>query len=446
MLQILLPASFAAACLASLLVCILNAVIAQTLRSSTTQVGIIAAIAAVCESIVLLLLGALVVCRYRGIAQQTITTHRYKCCTVAIGAVLLSGILSGASLVCLSEVSGEEQERAPFNTKSLLIALAIFLCLTFALQLSSLAIYFAGRTAGLADTSTSIHSREDGFRSPEMLMRVKAVPYSKTVAAHENRPSSSNSTMSSIRTSISHAIRPISSKTRLLSIRSSRSFRSAHSGPHTDLEAGPYPPGQNSFDSWDAQSIEVPPPVLAIDTSLASSPRFLETIPGSPMTSRASSPHTIVESAPSSIRQPRRSRSYSPNARAQTPQVEVQADEAHIHPLFRSDSPSPPMVTPGTMVVAAPNAGQIITERSLSRMRSSSLNSTTRNLSRQGSFESFSRRTITDEPALVESADEVDMLPPIPTWVLSAGSRTSLHEYQNRRLKEEIAKDETSRQ
>lgn len=104
------------------------------------------------------------------------------------------------------------------------------------------------------------------------------------------------------------------------------------------------------------------------------------------------------------------------------------------------------MVTPGTMVVAAPNAGQIITERSLSRMRSSSLNSTTRNLSRQGSFESFSRRTITDEPALVESADEVDMLPPIPAWVLSAGSRTSLHEYQNRRLKEEIAKDETSRQ
>lgn len=45
--------------------------------------------------------------------------------------------------------------------------------------------------------------------------------------------------------------------------------------------------------------------------------------------------------------------------------------EHHIHPLFRSTSPSPsPTPTPGTMVKASPSAGQTITKKTLSRMRS----------------------------------------------------------------------------
>ncbi|KAL3476092.1 hypothetical protein BJX99DRAFT_228516 [Aspergillus californicus] len=46
-------------------------------------------------------------------------------------------------------------------------------------------------------------------------------------------------------------------------------------------------------------------------------------------------------------------------------------DESNIHPLFRSDSCSPPPTpTPGTMVLASPEAGQTISAMTLQRMRS----------------------------------------------------------------------------
>ncbi|KAL2865699.1 uncharacterized protein BJX67DRAFT_171117 [Aspergillus lucknowensis] len=46
-------------------------------------------------------------------------------------------------------------------------------------------------------------------------------------------------------------------------------------------------------------------------------------------------------------------------------------DESNIHPLFRSDSRSPPpTTTPNTMVLASPEAGQTISAKTLQRMRS----------------------------------------------------------------------------
>ena len=61
--------------------------------------------------------------------------------------------------------------------------------------------------------------------------------------------------------------------------------------------------------------------------------------------------------------------SYSqPGSRSGAP------SEEHIHPLFRTCSPVPsPGASPGTTVTAAPEAGQIIDERMLKRMRSESL-------------------------------------------------------------------------
>lgn len=56
-----------------------------------------------------------------------------------------------------------------------------------------------------------------------------------------------------------------------------------------------------------------------------------------------------------------------PNSRSRAP------SEDHIHPLFRSCSPVPsPGASPGTVVTAAPEAGQLIDERMLKRMRSRS--------------------------------------------------------------------------
>ncbi|CRK41673.1 hypothetical protein BN1708_016888 [Verticillium longisporum] len=116
--------------------------------------------------------------------------------------------------------------------------------------------------------------------------------------------------------------------------------------------------------------------------------------------------------------------------------------EANIHPLFRSDSPvPPPNVTPGTVVVASPNAGQVISDRkSARRMRSSSLANGQSPLSHQSSFEflpssSVNEQDEVEEQSEIESPSERKMTPPIPEWILTAGSRSSLTGYQSRKLR-----------
>jgi hypothetical protein len=164
----------------------------------------------------------------------------------------------------------------------------------------------------------------------------------------------------------------------------------------------------------------------------------------------------------------------------------VSHSEAHIHPLFRSDSPTPPpTATPGTIVFAAPHAGQVISDRqsirsiqSMRRLRSESLPGVPSPLSRSESIESFFHRrqesgstkpeireekegeegegretappvVVVEEPAgaaaaasdaaTVGSAEtarsdgERKMTPPIPDWILTAGMRLSLLAYNSRR-------------
>ncbi|PKY05398.1 hypothetical protein P168DRAFT_303206 [Aspergillus campestris IBT 28561] len=75
-------------------------------------------------------------------------------------------------------------------------------------------------------------------------------------------------------------------------------------------------------------------------------------------------------------------------------------DESNIHPLFRPSSSSPPPTpTPGTIVVASPNAGQTITMKMLSRVRS---NRSTHSLYRQHHHTPRSRSP------LFERMDQVD--------------------------------------
>ena len=129
------------------------------------------------------------------------------------------------------------------------------------------------------------------------------------------------------------------------------------------------------------------------------------------------------------------------------------SNEAHIHPLFRSDSPTPPpLATPGTSVVASPIAGQVISPRpslrSLNRMRSGSLPTAPSPLSRKSSYEdgfaakkksdeSSSLKEVNEEEQQSGDADEGKLTPPIPEWVLSAGNRSSLNGYKHRKQKGE---------
>lgn len=117
-----------------------------------------------------------------------------------------------------------------------------------------------------------------------------------------------------------------------------------------------------------------------------------------------------------------------------------------IHPLFRPTSPRPPPIaTTGTIVTASPMANSTITPRTLAKIRSHSPPPS----EHWKAVPSFDKsETQTDDLSLPESptlgspslgspgpsiAEEADLPPILPGFVLSAGSRSSLVEYGKRK-------------
>ena len=103
--------------------------------------------------------------------------------------------------------------------------------------------------------------------------------------------------------------------------------------------------------------------------------------------------------------------------------------EELIHPLFRASSPSPPpKATFGTSVHAAPMAGQTVSQRSITRMRSASFPHQSSPLTESESPES--EGTGSPGPSI---AEEQELPPILPGFILSAGQRSSLLGYGKRK-------------
>ncbi|MCJ1373560.1 hypothetical protein MMC20_004788 [Loxospora ochrophaea] len=254
-------------------------------------------------------------------------------------------------------------------------------------------------------------------------------------------------TASSLRSSLSIAIRPSNSRTKLVSRQKSfpRDSSSQHSSFDTSARSRP---SQDSygFDTWDTSSV----PEQLRETILRSSPVTrepnLSPIPGS----RSPSPAKALEgpfffpspsppaspakkspgpnfSRPSSARQRSFSNEdYFSRRRSRS----APGNEDHIHPLFRTNSPSPaPGATPGTIVTAAPIAGHMINERTLRRMRSGSLPSSPSPLGMKRA-ESLGPANGTGRRPSPPSRETT---PPIPDFVLGAGTRTSWVVYGKRK-------------
>lgn len=274
---------------------------------------------------------------------------------------------------------------------------------------------------------------------------------------------SSSETRSSIRYSFTNAIRPMTSTTRLIAHRQSHRSPSIESAGERDFIG--------SFDSWDTSGVEGPAWESTLSfgiinssplSAIPSHPRILETIPASPTaSSRSQSPGYTLDFPPPSI-YARHSRSQSPAAsfRELSGSHSPVGSEKHIHPLFRSDSPTPPpSATPTSIITAAPNAGAVISEMAVAvvrRKRSSSqtgrspLIHTTSfdniamevkreigKITQEVRRESRSRSGEVDmsEKNWPESSPAGDrgMTPPIPEWILGAGQRTSFHGYSKRK-------------
>jgi hypothetical protein len=226
---------------------------------------------------------------------------------------------------------------------------------------------------------------------PATPLRMIAPPYALPEAgapapdfdvSQEAKERRSKENRRSWRDSLHLALRPRNSQRELL--RGSRSSFSRDSSMLSDTRSIATTVRSDGFDSWDTSNVD-----LSLREALSPIPtrgRTLETIPGS----RPSSPGKPLEgpfsdSPDSSIlerpttalsryeRPPTAQSTYSkrsfiPSSRPTSPPI----NESHIHPLFRSDSPTPaPGTTPGTVVTAHTIGGQVMPQpppRSASRM------------------------------------------------------------------------------
>src|SRR5690606_26315437 len=128
--------------------------------------------------------------------------------------------------------------------------------------------------------------------------------------------------------------RPLSTKILLTRERSSSS--STSNNGYRGQDSIP----EDGFDSWDTSAVD-PQNRQTVMQSTSPTGRFLETIPASPTTSRSPSPGDSFSLDPPRPRN--RSRSYSPAGSTRAPRPPFShsdGTEAHIHPLFRSDSPT----------------------------------------------------------------------------------------------------------
>lgn len=207
--------------------------------------------------------------------------------------------------------------------------------------------------------------------------------------------------------------------------------------------------GEDGFDSWDTSAVDpdareavelASPTHTTIHTPTRTT--LLETIPASPATSRSASPGYPLDLEPP--KQRKRPRKYSaPNTPALRPKTSPSkiesAREAHIHPLFRTaSSEPPPSVTPGTMLTAAPDAGRVISDRASlqSVQRKWSGNRSRRPLKHSSSLDDVGWPAGDEEEEKEEESEERTITPPIPDWIMTAGSRSSFVGYNSRRKSE----------
>ncbi|KAK8139161.1 hypothetical protein PG984_002541 [Apiospora sp. TS-2023a] len=464
----ILPAALGvAAILGTAATLFMNIANADTDRQTPT-LRITASVASACEGLIFFMLIPLF---YQTLRQSWAADSRRPSRLGFLLRVALIVVATAVSIAVLA-ILGKDSDKTYIlggPESSFLTSGSVVLAYAFAAQLVYVIVHHINGNMR-DEESNSMHSAEGGSLS--ISKRVKTIPYSQTVpraavtkerlsAEFQSPPGSSGGkstaeTMSSFRSSFSQAVRPISSKTRLLS----SSGRVGRRPPSLDSLAYRSSIAEEGygFDSWDTSSVDPQDRQTVIETS-PPLPRFLETIPASPTTSRSPSPGTPLELE---LEPPkpaaRRSRSYSPMARrAPALTTHASTSELHIHPLFRTDSPEPPRATPGTSIHAADDAGKVISERSLGRMRSGSMISARSPLSRTNSRESIQKSLAPSlasiASSLTPSSERLDappadtdrqMTPPLPEWILNAGSRTSLTEYEVRKLRDRETTDEPS--
>ncbi|PMD24384.1 hypothetical protein NA56DRAFT_656791 [Hyaloscypha hepaticicola] len=436
-------------------------------NSSPVKANVVAIIASVLNAIAVLLLILLLArqIRYRNGAHIQDFGHGRQHTYLLAGFAGVFGVLASAAAAVLLGIMRNRQADLPKRTiHSPTQSLVTGAFIVWAISLLSEAMFIICMVIiqrrdfqqqiqpyHIRDVTEAFPQMQESSRQGPSSDEAKHSSYgthsmeSRSPPPSSGRSRAGSDTMSSFRSSLSQVVRPSSSKTKLIQhnhkpYHRPTSMDSNHQETSISVEDG--------FDSWDTSGVDAQSR-QAVESASPTPQRFLETIPASPTTSRSASPGFPLDLEPPKSR--KRSRSYSPaNSYREVPRSVRQISptesihEAHIHPLFRTDSPTPPpAATPGTIVTAAPGAGQVISDRqsirSLHRMRSGSLPSSS--LVHSASLESMRRamqeREEREEREELERLEEVSgertLTPPIPDFILNGGPRNSLGGYKSRK-------------
>lgn len=159
---------------------------------------------------------------------------------------------------------------------------------------------------------------------------------------------------------------------------------------------------------------------------LPSSPALKQT-PQSPTPGRPAQPATPSKPSPPNFSRPK-SRARDSSIGSPTPVREPRVSASMIdliHPLFRPDSPAPPQIlTSTTMVTASPLANQPITPKTLNRLRSASDLQAKRSISKNKSAGSISL-TSKGEWRVIPPSEDVSLRPRSKSHSSTAGHRAS---------------------
>jgi hypothetical protein len=402
-----------------------------------------------------------------------------KRCSIAILGLLPSVVAAALSISSYVWIDAN-LDKITSNLKHSLVAVLVIIGLVLSsITLLQHTIFYsvAWRSASESSAESSRHPRS--VETPHELPE-KNTSSSLDESAREYSSSASSSPSSTIvdmrsgsrgsfRNSLTQAIRPVTSRTKLINKASFNRESQVSSMAESENIAEEEDRG---FDIWDTTSVH-PEIRRAILQSASSLPDMrgsagpaglagLETIPQSRSPSPCLPPGMQRDISRASGRSGRSTRSVRvptpQGTRSSSPHLGHQSEEessrlssltspeAHIHPLFRSDSPTPPPTAlPGTTVIASPIGGQIGTLpqslRSLRRTRSDSLPSSVSGvgpspLFRENrvsrSFDDDELRTLNKALEKNPSAVSIEDFP-LPGFVLSAGERNSLVGYGKRK-------------
>lgn len=337
---------------------------------SATQVHVVALSAAILDVCVLAaLLVRLALCFYRN-AHAALTAFHALLIVLSLAAAVMTMYTLGWALT--------NQHR----TSSLASADVALWTLAFISQTGFyVTLLWPSRHPGAVLSGEPMAEHQSPSRSGKLTPSIHLTPLTPAkppfVRSDSASPSPKDSGFtlsprSSIRNSVHQALRPMTSKTRLL-LRNS--FASADSPSVQSMRPTSFDTTHHNdgFETWDTSAVE---DADASPSAQKTARSRLETIPGSRPVSPArpldgpflhDPPPAEETPLPDS---PVRSPVTSPGSETSSilafplpPPRRPSTSQSHIHPLFRPESPLPPPIpSPGTVIVASPFAGQVVSQ------------------------------------------------------------------------------------